>query len=367
MNSSRSAHDRAMDLAYLARRAQSVGDTETASRLFGRALEGELAAIEALDQPSSLTFAVLHRSAAWLALESKDVRLAEKLASTALAQDPPPQVADELRDVWEQANFQRHLRVRGVTLSDSEIQMSLSGPGVGLGVTEWAGYRARVDDTLRMITRITERRGERPFRRSGPAESEIRKYLSPHVSVPRAASYAVSIKLGGAQIEAAVLINLPEIADVIREFMTIVEKVNESADDELGMLIPDDLYRRNAVALTRQIAPDGANIKQVGFAAPGVSGIRLIGLTRTRKDFKPTGPGPNVADEQVTIRGTLLFADARGTSNEIRMVDEDEGEHKVTVPPEMMDDIVRPLWNSVVTVHGVRRGRSVTLREIRVE
>lgn len=367
MNPSRKAHDRAMDLAYLADRARSAGDRETAERLSAQALERELAAIKALDQPTALTFAVLHRSAAWLALQCEDLRLAEKLASTALAQDPPPQIADELRDVWEQANFQRHLRVQGVTLSENEIQMSLSGPGVGFGVTEWAPYRTRVDDTLKMVTRITERKSEHPFRHQGPVGSTIRKYLRPHVSLPRAASYAVSIRLGGAQVEAAPLINLPEIADVVREFMTIIEKINEADDEELGELIPDDLYRRNAVALTRQIAPDGANIKQVGFAAPGVGDLRLVGLTRTRKDFTPIGPSSDVTEEHVTIRGTLLFADARGNRNEIRIVDEDRSELKIKVPPEMMDDIVRPLWNSVVTAQGRRRGSTTTLREIRVE
>ena len=362
MNPSRKAHDRAMDLAHFADRARATGDLDEAARLFAEALERELTAIHSLDEPSSLTFAVLHRSAAWLALECKEERLAEKLASTALAQEPPPQVANELRDVWEQANYERHLRVNGIVLRPEEFQLSLSGPAVGSGTTEWAGYRARVDDTLRMITRITERKGERPFRHRGPAESEIRKYLRPQVSLPRAASYAVSIRLGGTQIEAAVLINLPEIADVIREFMTIVEKVNDAADDELRELIPDDLYRRNAVALTRQIAPDGAKIKQVGFTSSGVSGGRLIGLTRTRKDLKPTST--NVEEEHVTIQGTLLFADARGASNDIRVVDKKEMEHKIKVPPELMDDIVRPRWNSTVAVHGVRKGNSVTLMGI---
>lgn len=365
MNPSRKAHDRAMDLAHFADRARATGDLDEAARLFAEALERELTAIHSLDRPSPLTFAVLHRSAAWLALECKEDRLAEKLASTALAQEPPPQVADELRDVWEQANYERHLRVKGIILRPDEFQMSLSGPGVGLGTTEWAGYRARVDDTLKMITRITERRSERPFRHRGPAETEIRKYLKTQVSLPRAASYAVSIRLGGTQIEAAVLINLPEIADVISEFMTIVEKVNASADDELGELIPDDVYRRNAVALIRQIAPDGAKIKQVGFTSSGIGGVRLIGLTRTRKDFKPTKT--DAKEEQVTIQGTLLFADATGASNEIRVVDKEKKQHKVKVPPEMMDDIVRPLWNSTVAVQGVRKGQSVTLREIGLE
>ncbi len=113
-----------------------------ANRLYEEALESELAALRTLRHPTAITSAIMHRSAAWLALECKKNRLAEKLASTALAGDPPPGVAEELREVWEQANFHRHLRAQGIGLSEDEIQMTLSGPGVGSGVTEWVGDSA---------------------------------------------------------------------------------------------------------------------------------------------------------------------------------------------------------------------------------
>ena len=234
---------------------------------------------------------------------------------------------------------------------------------MGLGITEWTGYRARVDDTLKMITRITERKAERPFRHRGPPEAVIRKYLSPHVSLPRAASYSVSIRLGHGQLHLPGL-DLPELPEVIHDFLTIVEKVNGSVEDQLEELIPDNSYRQNALALAKQIAPDGANIKQVGFTASGIDGPRMIGFTRTKKDVRQSAADRAPEEESVMeIHGTLLFADARGTSNEIRIV-ADDGEHKVKVVPEMMDDIVRPLWNSVVSVRGVRRGSTVTLTEI---
>lgn len=363
MNESRAAHDRAMDLAFLADRSKAAGDPDEAGRLYVQALESELAALRALRDPTPVTFAVMHRSAAWLALECEDVRLAEKLASAGLAGDPPPEIADELREVWEQANFHRHLSARGIVLADNEIQMTLSGPGVGLGITEWAAYRARVDDTLKMITRITERRADRPFRHRGPPEAAVRNYLSPHVSLPKAASYSVSIRLGSGQLVLPGVLDLPELPEVIHDFLTIVENVNGSSEDQLEKLIPDDTYRRNALALAKQIAPDGTSIKQVGFAASGIEGPRLVGFTRIRKDVRPSLVDRPPREERVEIHGTLLFADARGTSNEIRIVADDH-EQKVKVPPEMMDDVVRPLWNSVVSVRGVRRGRSVTLTEI---
>ena len=361
MNESRVAHDQAMDLAFLADRSKAAGNLDEARRLYGQALESELEAIAALHSPTPKTLAVMHRSAAWLALECDEIRQAEQLASAGLAGDPPPDIAEELREVWEQANFHRHLHAQGIVLAGHEIQMTLAGPGVGLGITEWTGYRSRVDDTLKMITRITERRAERPFRHRGPPEAVIRKYLRPHVSLARAASYSVSIRLGRGQLHLPGLLDLPEMPEVIHDFLTIVEEVNGAGEDQLDDLIPDDSYRRNALALVKQIAPDGAKIKQVGFTASGVDGPRMIGFTRTKKDVRQSASAPT--EEPIVFNGILLFADARGKSNQIRIVGED-GDHKVKVAPEMMDDIVRPLWNSEVSARGVRRGGSVTLTEI---
>lgn len=112
MNESRAAHDRAMDLAFLADRSKAAGNLNEAGRLYAQALESEVAALGALHSPSPMTFAVMHRSAAWLALECGEIRLAEKLAAAGLAGDPPPEIADELREVWEQANFHRHRHAR---------------------------------------------------------------------------------------------------------------------------------------------------------------------------------------------------------------------------------------------------------------
>ena len=365
MNESRAAHDQSMDLAFLADRSRAAGNLDEARRLYRRALESELTALDALKNPTPLTLAVMRRSAAWLALECDDTRLSEQIASAGLAEDPPPEIADELREVWEQANFGRHLHSRGLVLDDNEIEMTLSGPGVGSGITEWPAYRARMDDTLKMLTRITERRAERPFRHNGPPDATIRNYLNPHVSLPRAPSFSVSIRLGSRQSHIPGALSLPEIPEVIDDFMTIVEKVNASVEHQLEELIPNESYRRNALELAKQIAPDGTRIKQVGFTTHGVEGPRKVGFIRSKKDVHSSAANQSSPEEHIVlISGTLLFADARSRSNEIRIVSADDAEHKVKVLPEMMDDIVRPLWHSEVLVRAVKRGKTVTLTEI---
>ena len=52
---------------------------------------------------------VLHRSAASLALNCEEYRLAEKLLAVGLAGDPPAEIADEMRDLMEQVYSHREL------------------------------------------------------------------------------------------------------------------------------------------------------------------------------------------------------------------------------------------------------------------
>ena len=367
MNPSRTAHDRAMDLAFLADRARSQGQLDQARDLYYEALECEMTAIRELESPIEPTHSVLHRSAAWLALDCGNPRLAEKFAAAGLAEEPPDEIAEELRDVWEQAVFRRHLDLRGIKLHEHEIQLSLSGPGIGWGVTEWDTYSKRVNDSLRMMTRIAERQADMPFRERGPAPKEIRNLLSLHVSLPRAGSYAVTLRLGG-QFSLPIISGLPEVPDVVGEFMDIVDIVNLDKMEELGTRIPDNSYRNNAIRLAKQIAPDGKIVRQVGFTIHGAGGHRVVGFTRRRGDVVVPRAASSSQAEAINVKGTLLYANAiADRGNTIQVVDQSGKSHLFAVSPEMMDDIVKPMWNAVVTVHGERRGKKAVLLDIEEE
>jgi hypothetical protein len=87
--------------------SRTKGDHERANALFRQAYNNEREAAELVAKETNLepTRSVLLRSAASLALECGEHREAEKLIAVALAGYPPDEIAEELRDLFEQVNL----------------------------------------------------------------------------------------------------------------------------------------------------------------------------------------------------------------------------------------------------------------------
>ena len=186
-----------------------------------------------------------------------------------------------------------------------------------------------------------------------------------YISVPRAASFAVTVQIGLSTQLALPGMDLPQ--QVIEDTLDCFEAIQDGNIDKLHRQIPNVAYRRNFFALAKRLAPDGVDVTSVGFTAavPGHEERRVL-LTRYQAALpSPQAVLPEEKGTPVTVRGTLRFADSRTQSkNEIRLVDTRSAEHKIVVPEGMMDDIVRPLWDYDVEVVGLRRGRVITLETI---
>ena len=111
MNNRTNHHQQAMDLVEAAILERMRGNPARTEELYAQALDLELAAIREMEErndQSEPTWSVLHRSAGWMALNSHQLRRAEQLAAKGLAGDPHPEIAEELRDLLEQINANRH-------------------------------------------------------------------------------------------------------------------------------------------------------------------------------------------------------------------------------------------------------------------
>ena len=365
MNAVTEYHNNAMELAEIALSERARGNVEEANAFFEQALGSELNAIEALDVIVEPTWSVLHRSAATLAMDCRKFRQAERLVGRALAEDPPAEIQEELRDLWEQIQFGRHLELKGVTLQPDELQLSLSGEAVGFGLTDGDEFFNRGIDASKIMYRIIERSRQKPFRERGPVAKDIKERYPILVSVPRAASFSVTLKLG--QPKQLAMSGILGTADIIDEFMILMELVNKSSISDIQERIPDPAYRRNFLGLAKRIAPDGERIRQVGFTLLRNAVERSVEITRPASEMMVSSEEdlPSAQLEFVELRGTLGYADAIH-HNMIEIRDKEGAVHKIRVPEGMMNDIVGPMWDSFVTVKGVRRRKPplVEMRDI---
>lgn len=191
-----------------------------------------------------------------------------------------------------------------------------------------------------------------------------------YLSIPRAASFAVSIQLTEpAQLDFTV--STPKA--VIEEVMTCCELYNAGNIDQLKSRMPEP-YLNNFVGLARRLEPDGTNVTFVGFTAKDKDGYRTVSFTKRvpivltpPTESKPAEKSAELEDgDVVSVRGILKAADSRGVRKSVIHVLESgtELDRAFTVPKGMMTDIVRPLYEEEVIAEGTVKGKSVILNTI---
>ena len=369
-------HREAMELADQAELSRLQGEEDSAKELLKIAFrkEREAALSVAEDHSFEPTRSVLLRSAASLAIECGEAREAERLAARGLVGEPPDQIAEELRDILEQAHFHRHLSLEGLKLAPAELQFSMTGNVIGLGIAKSDVYNERAESIERALFRTAERLLDKPYRDRGRREKALKDRIEIFVSVPRAASFAVTFRLGHSdQIEIAQTGFGERVVD---EFLGLMDLFDQRQAQKIRERVPDEAYRRNFLGLAKKIAPDGDAVKMVGFATHRVGGAKQVAVRTTRDEMDavieelvesaevtkaPTSHSPTI------LEGRLLFADELSESrNMIKIVGSDNVLYPIRVPPGMMADIVSPMWEQKVRVKVTKEKKNLyLLKDIR--
>lgn len=361
MTTVRELHDRATDLGQMAMVARHEGRMEEASDLARQAFECEMQAARLIpdEESSEPTRSILYLSAASLAYQSKDLQIAQRLVAEGLSGYPRPNIEQDLKDLFEQIDFERHLRVHGVVLEDRDLQISLLGKAVGSGMVIYHEFKKVVENTISLIHRTGERRMGREFRKGPGRPSDIYRPFIPALSAGRHGSFAVTLRLGVDEAQQiSFLVSAPQ---VIEEVLSCIELINNSAEEALGRIISDDmvdaeLYRGNFISLTRDMAPDGDKITLIGFS----SKHRSVGLTRLQSEIEYTpaieGISREVVLTPVTITGVLdhaLSRELRGIERKFIEINSEEGKVERIIVGEGMIDVVRSYFGQMVKVRGV--------------
>ena len=299
-----------------------------------------------------------------MALDCGREREAERLIATALSGNPPGEIAEELRDLLEQVNFQRHLRLHNIQLEPNEVQVSLAGNAIATGLAPNEVFINRLRDLERLLFRTVERISGAPFRERGQASKGIQSTYSLFTSVPRPASFAVTLRLG----KQSQLPGLDDSPRVIQEIIDCLRLFDAVDDKKLHERIRDDAYYTNFIGLAKRIAPDGEQVNVVGLTTIQDNQEIKVAIQRRRSEWQAkTAKLEKKKREKkiVKVTGRLLFADGLKGHKRIQIVDEVSGDaYNIVVPEGMMTDIVRPLLEEVVNVTGQLKGKTIKLQEI---
>jgi hypothetical protein len=359
MSNVRQLHDEAMKLAHLALVARHNQEWERAETLARQAYELEAQAAELVAEgPSSEpTRSILYRSAASLAYQCKEFAIAQRLIAKGLSGYPPPQVEQELKDLYEEINFEHHLQVRGITLENEDFQISMTGAGVGFGMILYDEFVKRIKVARTLIDRTIQRILGATYQRSGRVAKSYRPFI-PALSAGRGGSFAITVKLGVAKGEQYPL--FITAAQVIDEIMAGVELINNADEKGLRERIQQDSYYRNFIALTRDLAPDGEKITFVGFT----SSRNTVSLTRQRSQIEllPEVEKSDIERTPIRVEGILDYATAR--KKELFGLTTEDGKEYTVVVQEGLDDLVRAYFKQWVVVAGLYDQEHIYLTDV---
>ncbi|QDT91748.1 hypothetical protein [Gimesia algae] len=349
-------HNNAMDAANKAYVADLHGDFNLAESLFREAFEKEREAAILLknDLDTEPTRSVLFRSAATLGIDCREFREAERLIAIGLSGNPPDQLCDELRDVLETVYFSRHLSLRGVGLDPGEVQMSLTGSAVGFGLIESKQFVYRAEVVEKLLVRGAERLKDVPFRESGSPNTEALQGFEVFYSVPRAASFAISIRLGRPQRQMT-LPGFVGVQDVVDDFLACISDFNAGEGDSLKDRIESDAYFNNFRALAKKLAPDGTKINNVGFTSIRGEESKEASLSHPSNALT-NQESDNSRTERLV--GEIHKADETKRGLPTFGVQDDSGKvHNISVPAGLLNDIVKPYWGERVQVIALRKSK----------
>ena len=360
-------HRESMKFNDLALLAKFDNDIYKVKENFFKAFEFEKQAFILFNRSSNEepTRSILVRSAANLAILSEEFREAEKLISIGLAGDISEEFANEFRDLLQQINFFRHLELKGIVLNTDELQLSLAGNQVGHGMIRSDEFLNRIDIIEKIAYRTADRLRKNPFADNAKSKKDNVINFEPYLSVPRAASFAVTIRFG--QIPSQQVLEGMNIQSVlIDDILSNIQLINEENYLKLNENIQDETYRNNFIALAKQLAPDGDRIKLVGFTTTKNSKNITVTLTKPTNRIEPyTIPKKNkvtVIDEPVELEGVLSFADSK--KSKIKLTNNENTDFEIVVPNGLLSDIVKPFFEDVVFIKGIKSGKKIILNDI---
>ena len=361
-------HKNSEALASAAHAAKKDNDYEAAHALFLEAGRAEMKALEFLNpKEKSRTFSVTAVSAASLFYKGGDLRQAEMIAYSCLANNSILDfAADQLRDILQVVWNERAQAEAGIQFVPGQVSVTVDGGEVVRGGAPLDLILEKVQTVQSLFIRTTEFLKQIPLRTRGSATKEIQDMCRPWLfqGVPGSYQFIVAIE-GPLQLD--LLKEQPIAPELIAStFMTILERAVVDPEEALVEVVPDPGYRSTFLKLTRNLAPSGKRFQNMQIRSTD-SDKPLLLTSATRKELADTIKKQRQVsgsiDEERAIKGVLRAVHLDSDWLEILAGDELV---KITGVGEAVDDLIGPMVNHEVIVH-TSRGKRGSLKFVDIE
>lgn len=349
-------HSAAMDLAEKAMIERARGDRKAARKSLKEAFEQEeraawLAVSNGAPEP---TRSILLKSAAHLAIDADELRRAERLIGAALAGDPPEEIAQELRVLFEDVGFHRHLERHGVELQNNDVQLVLVGRAISPGMADSHEFVDRVSTMQHLLNRTCESDQGMEYRDRGDPKTALKLF----VSVPRAASFAVSLRVANERDQGE--FEFAESSEVLNRLLDRLEMFDHEEFDALRRAIPGQQYFDKFIELASRFAPDGERVRLVGLTTVRGQTERRLQLKRPAgRDEKGAVFVPS--HEPRKFHGRVFFINTKDEENPvIKLMTDDDSEFRLKAEDDLLQQAVKCAASGTrVTVTGVQTSKTV--------
>jgi hypothetical protein len=367
------AHRESQQLAMDAAVAAAAGNYPQAESLYLRAGEAEAGALRLIDVSKTRTIGIAVVSAVSLLYKGKAFDRAQKLATDWLSRDGLPAFAtSQIRDLLQTIWGEQYRIEQGINFVGHEILVSLKGGDVIFGGAPLNLIVDKVEEVRKLFIRVAEYINQKPLRKSGNPTQEILRDYRPFILQTAPGSYQFAVRMQApAQIEEFAA-NEPRAAEVSKKFLDIM-KATASGPDAMEKTIPEADYRKTFMQLTRELAPDGARVREISFSgtiSPAEPEAVLSSSTRQeittalkRASTVPQGTGTR----EIEYVGTLRALDLDKDWLEVTLPDKER--QFVYGVGDTVDDVIGPMVNrevivrATVTAAGVSNLQDIQLKE----
>lgn len=362
-------HREAERLAVQASKARDEGRTGEALNLYTSAASLEDAALWEVPVDKIRTRSVLSLSVASLLYKAHKLDEAEIRIFRFLSSEPPLEKwADkQLRLLLQVVSDERTIADSlGRKYSGESITVALRGGEIGIGtgpldlvLEKAAGFRS-------LLYRFAEWTGKYPLRKQGNPPKAVMELIQARAMEPTVGSYRLEIKLTEpSQLEmfSTGRVKPEAISDAMFQFLDSLVRGNTS---ELEQLVPQPEYRRAFLELTRNIAPGGKRLSEVGIYRSSKDRVQSVYLTdavttKVRQAL-PRREFPSETRGQLAGVLRALHLD----QNWLEITTPSSDHQKCDTVHDMLDDVVGPMVNREVVVSGrwrTRKGKRKLLVE----